>query len=69
MDKNKIATWVGFVGGGVFFILNIATKGQVPGGFTGGILGFIIGYALAWLILAFVPSKRKNDGSEEVPLK
>ena len=31
MDKNKIATAVGFAGGGVFFILNLATKGQVPG--------------------------------------
>jgi len=64
MDKNKIATWVGFAGGGVFFILNIATKGQVPGGFQGGVAGFIIGYALAWLVLAFIPSRKKEQDSE-----
>ena len=60
MDKNKIATGVGFTGGGVFFILNLATKGEVPGGAEGGVLGFIIGYALAWLVLAFIPSNRKE---------
>ncbi|MBK7158580.1 MAG: hypothetical protein IPH77_08480 [Ignavibacteria bacterium] len=28
----------------IFFILNIATKGKVPGGFKGGVVGFIAGY-------------------------
>lgn len=55
-DKEKVATWAGFAGGGVFFILNLAT-GAVPGGFEGGILGFILGYGLARLVLALIPSK------------
>lgn len=67
MDKNKIATGVGFAGGGIFFILNLVTKGQVPGGFIGGVVGFIIGYALARLVLAFIPSKKKTEGSESTP--
>jgi hypothetical protein len=66
MDKNKIAMAVGFGGGGVFLILNLATKGQVPGGFQGGFLGFIIGYALARLVLAFIPSKKKDEDSASV---
>jgi hypothetical protein len=64
MDKNKIATWVGFAGGGVFIILNIATNGQVPGGFKGGVAGFLLGYALGWLVLAFVPSRFFRDKRE-----
>ncbi|MBK7446252.1 MAG: hypothetical protein IPJ45_09565 [Ignavibacteria bacterium] len=50
-DKNKIATWCGFIGGAIFFILNIATKGKVPGGFKGGVVGFIAGYGFVWLVL------------------
>ena len=56
MDNDKISTWAGFVGGGVFTILNVATNGNVPGGFKGGVVGFLLGYALAWLVLAFVRS-------------
>jgi hypothetical protein len=69
MDKNKIAMAVGFAGGGVFFMLNLATKGQVPGGFQGGVLGFIIGYALARLVLAFIPAKKKTKDSASVSPK
>ncbi len=63
IDKNKIAIWAGYVGGGTFFILNIVTKGKVPGGFQGGVGGFIIGYALARLILAVIPTKKKAQDS------
>ncbi len=61
MDKNQIAMWVGFAGGGVFFILSKTTEGAVPGGFVGGVIGFMIGYALAWLVLAFIPSEETED--------
>ena len=67
MDKHKVAMGVGFAGGGVFFILNLATKGRVPGGFQGGIMGFVIGYALARLVLAFIASKKKTADSEFSP--
>lgn len=60
LDKNKIASVAGFVGGGVFLLLNLVTKGKMPGGFQGGVLGFVIGYGLAWLVLAFIPSKKKE---------
>ena len=64
MDKNKIATWVGLAGGGVFFVLNKVTQGEVPGGFIGGAVGFILGYALAWMVLALIPGKNKAEDSE-----
>jgi len=55
INKNRIATVIGFLGGGVFFLLSIITDGAVPGGGRGGALGFISGYALARFVLAFVP--------------
>ena len=64
MKRNKIPTWMGFAGGAVFFILNIVTKGQIPGGFKGGVLGFIIGYALGWLVLVFIPAKSSEKEKE-----
>jgi hypothetical protein len=57
LNKNLIASVVGVLGGGVFFILNAVTDGAVPGGFQGGMLGFLIGYGLAWLVLAFIKLK------------
>jgi hypothetical protein len=58
MNKHKIALGVGFAGGGVFFVLNLATQGAVPGGAQGGFAGFIIGYVLTRLVLALVPARQ-----------
>ena len=60
LNKNKIAIWGLFVGGGIFCVLNIATNGAVPGGAQGAVAGGIIGYVLTWGILAFIPSKIKR---------
>jgi hypothetical protein len=57
MNKNKIATYAGYAGGGVFIFLNLATQGQVPGGFIGGMIGFLLGYGLARVFLAAAPDK------------
>jgi DASS family divalent anion:Na+ symporter len=57
MTKNQVATGAGFIFGGLFFLLNQVTRGQVPGGFQGGVIGFLIGYGLARLVLAFVPAR------------
>jgi putative spermidine/putrescine transport system ATP-binding protein len=58
VNKNGIATWVGLLGGAVFFILNIITDGLVPGGYQGGVGGFVLGYLLARLVLVFVTPSR-----------
>ncbi len=67
IDKNKIAMAAGFVGGGVFVVLNWTTGGAVPGGAQGGVVGFVIGFALARLVLAFVPSSRRAEDSDNAP--
>lgn len=64
MDKNKIATIGGFIGGAIFFILNIATQGEVPGGFKGGVIGFILGYLITRLILSIIPQKKNENKGE-----
>ncbi len=57
IDKNKIANVCGIIGGAIFVILNLSTKGKVPGGFIGGFVGYIIGYGIAWLVLSLVSRK------------
>jgi hypothetical protein len=57
IDKNKIANVCGIIGGAIFFILNLSTKGKVPGGFIGGIVGYLIGYGIAWIVLSLVSRK------------
>lgn len=57
IDKNKIANVCGIIGGAIFFILNLSTKGKVPGGFIGGFVGYLIGYGVAWAILTLVSRK------------
>jgi hypothetical protein len=61
MNKNRIAIWVGVAGAVVWAILSVASKGKIPGGAQGGVAGGVIGYALAWLVLAFIPSKKKDQ--------
>lgn len=56
IDKHKIGSTAGFIGGGVFFVLNITSNGAVPGGFKGGVLGFIVGYGLSFLVLSIFES-------------
>ena len=63
MKKEKIANVVGFIGGGVFFLLNIATEGKVPGGAVGGVLGYLIGAGLTYLVFALVPAPKKPENS------
>lgn len=58
MNKSRIATFGGYAGGAIFFILNIATQGEVPGGFKGGVAGFILGYAVTLIVLSLIPRKR-----------
>jgi len=59
LDKHKIALWCAWGGGVILFILHLTTKGEIPGGFKMGVAGGIVGYGLAWLVLAFIPSKKK----------
>lgn len=62
MDKNKIATIGGFIGGGIFFILNLLTNGAVPGGFIGGAIGFIVGYPITYLFTSlFTKGQQAED--------
>ncbi len=49
--RDKIAFWFGIFGGGVLFILNITTHGQIPGGAKGGVFGMILFGGPAWIIL------------------
>jgi hypothetical protein len=67
LDKNRIATWVGCAGGGVFFILHKMTEGQAAGGVKAGVIGFTLGYALAWLVLAFIPANKGTEDSKVAP--
>ena len=63
-EKSKVVNVAGFCGGGVFFILNFATKGQVPGGFVGGVVGYLIFAVVAALILyVFVPKDQGTPGA------
>jgi hypothetical protein len=58
-EKSKIVNVAGICGGGLFFVLNLAT-GQVPGGFVGGVVGYLSFAVLAALILfVFVPKDER----------
>ncbi|MBV6478418.1 MAG: hypothetical protein HGGPFJEG_01173 [Ignavibacteria bacterium] len=57
IDSNRIANVCGIIGGSILFILNISTKGKVPGGFIGGFIGYLIGYGIAWAILSIASRK------------
>ncbi len=50
--KDRIAFWIGMAGGGVFMVLNMTTKGAVPGGAIGGVLGMMVFGGPAWIILS-----------------
>jgi hypothetical protein len=58
VGKSRIATFGGFAGGAIFLILNIAAKGEVPGGFKGGVAGFVLGYAVALIVSSLIHRKR-----------
>ena len=67
MDKHRVSIWGGYIGGGAFFILNLATRGEIPGGFQGGVLGFALGYALVRFGLAFFPNPEQERHSAQAP--
>ena len=46
-------------GAGVFVLLNILTKGAVPGGFIGGFIGALVGGAIGFLLLTMKMMKKK----------
>jgi len=57
-QKMKVVNIVGFCGGGVFLLLNILTKGAVPGGFVGGVLGYLVfGGLTALVVYVLMPKK------------
>ena len=53
MIKKYIVIFSVVVGGGTFFLLNLATDGKVPGGAVGGAIGTVICYVMTSLIYMF----------------
>lgn len=45
-QNSSLPGTLAFVGGGVFFLLNIITDGAVPGGGIGGAIGGAIGFII-----------------------
>ncbi len=61
MQRRHVLIWIAYVGGGIFFILNLLTNCVAPGGFVGGVLGVIILYCLTWVILQFLPPVKSDE--------